>query len=229
MAKAKEANLTSMAMLAALSKHICEAQADSIVRLFAGDPSTNAAGDLLRITTLRFHFTDPRRLVALGRATRRELWAHTSMRSACDAALLGLKPGPSSGGWQAGHEVFQIVGPSLVFGRESVEWVEESKGETRLPNDLPATGGWIGARHGAGTIDVDTPIEEVSRPGLYCQLANDGWDPDKGDARELFKVAYPDWQGEFRDGWWEADSRRGFYDASKVERLLGWRHVDEGE
>lgn len=217
----------SCSRLSALSKYICEIQADSVERMFRDAPRPrSSSNDQLRITTLRFHFTDTRRSVALQRSTRRELWAYTSMRSACDAALLGIRPGPSSTGWAAGHEVFNIVGPHVVFGRESAEWVAESKESSALPNDLPSTGGWRGARHGAGTLDVDIPTGDA-RPGLYHALATSGFDADAGDVRQLFQAAYPEWQGEFDSDWWEHDGRRSFYDATKAERLLGWKHVDQ--
>lgn len=41
------------------------------------------------------------------------------------------------------------------------------------------------------------------------------------------------WPGaKVRDGWWRSeggDRRRGFYDCSKAERLLGWVHSESGE
>ena len=49
-----------------------------------------------------------------------------------------------------------------------------------------------------------------------------GMEEERVGTRELIKRYYPD--AEVDEGWWKEDGRRGCFDCTKAERLLGWRH-----
>ncbi|KAF8575654.1 NAD-binding protein [Ramaria rubella] len=94
-----------------LSKQICEAQADSIVRRFKD----------IRIASLRIHMVVPSRDRALHsspNAARKNLWGYTLEKSCASAFLLALTADHSE--FQRGHERFFVVEPEVA----SVEDVE---------------------------------------------------------------------------------------------------------
>ena len=88
-----------------LSKWICEQQADSFARRYAG----------IRIASMRFHWVVPNREVAAGRlgfATKefaKHLWAYTLYELAARACLLSFEATTFDG-----HEAFYIVAPDTI-------------------------------------------------------------------------------------------------------------------
>ncbi len=112
-----------------LSKWICEAQADSIVR----------RNEAMTIASLRFHWVvDSRDFAVQGYRdrsadfARRQLWAYTSLDAAVRASLLGIAA-PFTG-----HEVFNIVAPRTAVEVESAPLVRKY-----FPN-VPIRGGLAG-------------------------------------------------------------------------------------
>jgi nucleoside-diphosphate-sugar epimerase len=94
----------------ALSKWICEAQADSLVRRYED----------LAIASMRFHWVGPRPMAIerydnLDPELAKNLWAHTDPAAAVDACLRSLTA-PFTG-----HEVFYIVAPYTVSHLPSLD------------------------------------------------------------------------------------------------------------
>lgn len=94
-----------------LSKWICEQQADSFARRYAGT----------RIASMRFHWVVPDRATA-GRSfnvgtsdVAKHLWAYTCLEAASRACLLSLEAAFD------GHEVFYIVAPDTTIDVPSRE------------------------------------------------------------------------------------------------------------
>ncbi len=95
-----------------LSKWICEQQADSIARRYAG----------LTIASLRFHWVVPERATAVNAAgysqsesAVKNLWAYTGAEAAARACLLSLAADFS------GHETFFIAAPETISDVPSLE------------------------------------------------------------------------------------------------------------
>jgi nucleoside-diphosphate-sugar epimerase len=95
----------------ALSKWICEQQADSLVRHY----------DDLQISSMRFHWVIDDREMAVRRFHKPEwdpqfhLWAYTLRQSAAEACLLSLEDR------FIGHEAFYIVAPDTISETPSRE------------------------------------------------------------------------------------------------------------
>jgi nucleoside-diphosphate-sugar epimerase len=109
-----------------LSKWICEAQADSIVRRYEGTV----------IASMRFHWVVPERSIAAnsGRnespAPGHHLWAYTTAAAAADACLLSLTA-PFQG-----HEVFYIVAPDQTSGEPSLDLAKRWFPNAAIKGDL---------------------------------------------------------------------------------------------
>ncbi|ESK98265.1 NAD(P)-binding protein [Moniliophthora roreri MCA 2997] len=92
-----------------LSKVICEAQADSIVRRYPN----------MSIASMRLHWSlpDPKLAAALEDSKRKnDLWGYVHEDSGADAFLLAVTE--DSGKW-SGHEPFFIAAPTLAYGEHS--------------------------------------------------------------------------------------------------------------
>uniref|UniRef100_A0A0W0FKF0 NAD-dependent epimerase/dehydratase domain-containing protein n=1 Tax=Moniliophthora roreri TaxID=221103 RepID=A0A0W0FKF0_MONRR len=92
-----------------LSKVICEAQADSIVRRYPD----------MSIASMRLHWSlpDPKLAAALEDSKRKnDLWGYVHEDSGADAFLLAVTE--DSGKW-SGHEPFFIAAPTLAYGEHS--------------------------------------------------------------------------------------------------------------
>lgn len=149
----------------------------------------------VRIASLRFHMVRPTYTTAWPDSEIKDLFAWVSYASAAQACLLGL----TSEGWE-GHEVFNIVADKICW--EGGLKVEEKR---RLPegttNDVR---GWGGL----------TPA---------CGLEEHVEGEKKVASLDLLKEHWPG--TPVKPGWWgPGNERRGFWDTSKGERLLGWRH-----
>ncbi|OCF55844.1 hypothetical protein L486_06599 [Kwoniella mangroviensis CBS 10435] len=108
----------------ALSKQICEIQADSLCHLFP----------TISIASLRFHHILPTLSEAEGWSRQEEFWTWTSSLSASQACLLGLTT-PQEGKWK-GHEAFNIVASDIAWTDpvvsssdllEKSEWSEDGR------------------------------------------------------------------------------------------------------
>lgn len=112
----------------ALSKWICEQQADALARRYEG----------VSIASMRFHWVLPDRATAVQiyargeRAPRNHLWAYTRRDMAADACLRAVQTDLK------GHEVFYIVAPDTTSDRPSRELAAEF-----LP-EVPLRGGFGG-------------------------------------------------------------------------------------
>lgn len=62
--------------------------------------------------------------------------------------------------------------------------------------------------------DRERRLEEMKEEGGYERL----------ETLELVKRYYPD--AKVDEGWWRENTRRGCFDCTKAERLLGWVHED---
>jgi UDP-glucose 4-epimerase len=113
-----------------LSKWICEAQADSMVRRY----------ETMRITSLRFHWVVESREFVTSRGSdnpevgAKQLWGYTTFAAAASACLLSLTADFS------GHEVFYIVAPRTVTDEPSQELAR------RFFPDQPVVGDLSGNR-----------------------------------------------------------------------------------
>lgn len=113
-----------------LSKWICEQQADSFARRYAG----------IRIASLRFHWVVPDRATAARRfgvasqEVAKHLWAYTRFEAAARACLLSLDA------TFEGHEVFYIVAPDTIIDVPSLELA------ARFFPDVPIRGDLSGRR-----------------------------------------------------------------------------------
>lgn len=110
-----------------LSKWICEAQADSIVR----------RNEAMTIASLRFHWVvDSRDFAVQGYRdrsadfARRQLWAYTSLEAAVRASLLGIVA-PFKG-----HGVFNIVAPRTAAETDSAALVRAQLPGTPIRGQL---------------------------------------------------------------------------------------------
>jgi UDP-glucose 4-epimerase len=112
-----------------LSKWICEQQADTLVRRYAG----------LSIASLRFHWVVPDKQTAAANFNRplpdlaKHLWAYTRREPAARACLLAVD------GRFAGHEVFYIVAPDTTHTRPSQELAREYFPDVPIRGGLPGT------------------------------------------------------------------------------------------
>lgn len=84
----------------ALSKAICELQADGICRFYPGT----------RIASLRFHLVSPTQETAAQTLRWQDLWGWSPMFSCAEAAFLAL----TTDTWE-GHEVFNIVDDQICW------------------------------------------------------------------------------------------------------------------
>jgi UDP-glucose 4-epimerase len=117
----------------ALSKWICEAQADNLVRRY----------DDLQIASMRFHWVldDPTRAaefyVGPMPDKSKHLWAYTLRRSAAEACLLALEDR------FRGHEAFYIVSPRTTETVPSLELAARYFANVPVRGDLSGTRGFF--------------------------------------------------------------------------------------
>jgi UDP-glucose 4-epimerase len=108
----------------ALSKWICEQQADSLVRRYED----------MRIASLRLHWVVPQREIARAAAgsdqARRDLWGYVDIDAVARAALLSLEPRFT------GHEAFYIVAPDTCSDLSSMELAREHYPAVPVTGDL---------------------------------------------------------------------------------------------
>ena len=110
----------------ALSKWICELQADSFARRYE---------DMV-IASMRFHWVIPDSMLAeLDQETAIEegikaLWAYTNITSAAQACLLSLTAD------FRGHEVFYIVAPESILKLPSLELAQRYYPDTEIRGDF---------------------------------------------------------------------------------------------
>jgi UDP-glucose 4-epimerase len=116
-----------------LSKWICELQADSIARRYAG----------MTISSMRFHAVVPDRDTVIKYYNRsasqpaKHLWGYTRFDSAARACLLAVQAGFK------GHEVFYIVAPTTVADRPSMELKQQFFPDVPLRSELPGNRAFI--------------------------------------------------------------------------------------
>lgn len=112
-----------------LSKWICEQQADTLVRRYAG----------LSIASLRFHWVVPDKETAAANFNRplpdlaKHLWAYTRREAAARACLLAVD------GKFPGHEAFYIVAPDTTHTRPSRELAAEYFPDVPIRGELSGT------------------------------------------------------------------------------------------
>ncbi|KAF8150630.1 NAD(P)-binding protein [Crassisporium funariophilum] len=96
-----------------LSKVICEAQADTIVRRYKS----------MRVASLRLHWSIPHRSMASNKDERRfkDLWGYVQQDSGADAFLLAVA---ESDKW-SGHERFFIVAPQTATETDTQSLIEK--------------------------------------------------------------------------------------------------------
>jgi UDP-glucose 4-epimerase len=112
----------------ALSKWICEQQAEAFVRRYEG----------MRIASLRLHWVVPERAIAHRGsdkfAARKDLWGYVNSGAVASAALLSLEPR------FGGHEIFYIVAPDSSSDIPSRDLAQE------FYPDVPIRGDFSGNR-----------------------------------------------------------------------------------
>jgi len=110
----------------ALSKWICEAQADNLVRRYED----------LQVASMRFHWViddraQARKFNAPTREAAMHLWAYTLKRHAADACLAAVEPGRFTG-----HEVFYIVASDTTNDIPSFELAQQYYPQVPVRGDL---------------------------------------------------------------------------------------------
>ena len=58
---------------------------------------------------------------------------------------------------------------------------------------------------------------------FYCVAPTIAWPEDQADSRSMARKAWPD--VPLREEWFAGRKDQGFYDCSKAERMLGWKHA----
>ena len=110
-----------------LSKQICEAQADNLVRRF----------ESVRIASMRFHFVTESRQAALSHdgntpeQRARELYGYVRGDATADACLRSLEAD------FAGHEVFNVVAPDTLLDEPTLEVARRLHPTAEIRKPLP--------------------------------------------------------------------------------------------